>query len=76
MPGTGDDFEADYLEPAVNGTLAVLNAAATAPPPTSVKTVIVVSSVLALIPLGGVRTPGLQVKGKGDKAIPQLVPLG
>src|SRR5690349_15652571 len=50
MPGKGEDFATEYLRPAVAGTEAILNAAASAP---SVKRVIIMSSVLALMPLGG-----------------------
>jgi len=59
MPGKGQDFKTEYLTPAVNGMEAILNAAAEAP---SVKRVVIMSSLLALIPLGGLQIPGLEIK--------------
>ncbi|KAK0666517.1 hypothetical protein QBC41DRAFT_280607 [Cercophora samala] len=59
MPGKGDDFKTEYLQPAVAGTEAILTAAADAP---TVRRVIIMSSILALMPLGGMNTPGLEVK--------------
>ncbi|KAK3933686.1 hypothetical protein QBC46DRAFT_462956 [Diplogelasinospora grovesii] len=58
MPGKGTDFSTDYARPAVAGTTALLAAAASIP---SIKRVIIVSSALALMPLGGLSTPGLRV---------------
>lgn len=53
MPGTGSDFQADYVAPAVDGTLALLNAATQVP---TIKRVVIVSSLLALIPLDALLT--------------------
>ncbi|KAK0639504.1 hypothetical protein B0T16DRAFT_518387 [Cercophora newfieldiana] len=66
MPGKGEDFKTEYLKPAVDGTEAILNAAANAP---SVKRVVVMSSLLALIPLGGLQIPGLEIKGGSNPSI-------
>ena len=60
MPGKGQDFQSDYLKPAVEGTVAVLQAAKAA---RSVKRVVVTSSVLACIPLGKMNATDLQIKG-------------
>ncbi|KAK4223279.1 putative reductase [Podospora fimiseda] len=59
MPGKGEDFKTEYLAPAVQGTEAILNVANTTP---SIKRVVIVSSILSLMPLGGMTTPGLEVK--------------
>ncbi|KAK4638888.1 hypothetical protein QC761_703630 [Podospora bellae-mahoneyi] len=59
VPGKGDDFKTEYLQPAVAGTEAILNAAAKTP---AVKRVIIMSSILALMPLDSMNTPGLEVK--------------
>ncbi|KAK3358013.1 hypothetical protein B0T25DRAFT_605423 [Lasiosphaeria hispida] len=64
MPGKGDDFKTEYLQPAVKGTEAILEAAAAAP---SVKKIVIISSLLALIPLGALQTPGLHIQ-EGDNA--------
>ncbi|KAK4172676.1 hypothetical protein QBC36DRAFT_362146 [Triangularia setosa] len=66
MPGKGDDFKTDYLQPAVAGTEAMLNAAADAP---AVKRVVIMSSVLALMPLGGMNIPGLGVKAGANPTL-------
>ncbi|KAK3682218.1 hypothetical protein B0T22DRAFT_521308 [Podospora appendiculata] len=59
MPGKGTDFKTEYLGPAVKGTEAILDAAAAAP---NVKRVVIVSSLLALMPLNGLQVPGLVIK--------------
>lgn len=61
MPGKGDDFENDYVKPAVEGTIALLNAAKNAD---TIKRVVVVSSLLALIPLDALVTGKFTAKGK------------
>lgn len=61
MPGKGNDFEREYLQPAVQGTDALLDAAKASP---SVKRVVVTSSILALIPLGQINASDLHIKGK------------
>jgi nucleoside-diphosphate-sugar epimerase len=48
MPGTGDDFKTTYLAPAVQGTTGLLEAAEKVG---TVKRVVVMSSVVALIPM-------------------------
>ncbi|KAK1985662.1 NAD dependent epimerase/dehydratase [Colletotrichum cereale] len=48
MPGKGDDFKKDYLAPAEQGTTALLDAAKTIP---AIKRIVIVSSILALLPL-------------------------
>jgi len=60
MPGKGEDFKTEYLQPAVNGTEAILVAAAQV---LSVKRVVIMSSLLALMPLGGLEIPGFQILG-------------
>ncbi|KAK3368567.1 hypothetical protein B0H63DRAFT_441812, partial [Podospora didyma] len=67
MPGKGDDFKTDYLHPAVKGTEAILEAAATA---LAVKRVVIMSSLLGLMPLGAMRIPGIEVKAGANKSIP------
>lgn len=62
MPGKGSDFERDYLSPAVQGTKALLDAAKKVE---SIKRVVIVSSLLAFMPLGALVDPGTAViKGK------------
>jgi nucleoside-diphosphate-sugar epimerase len=61
MPGKGDDFKADYLKPAVEGTLSILKAAKAS---SSVKRVVVTSSFLAVVPLGSMNATDLKLKGK------------
>ncbi|KAF5520981.1 putative uncharacterized oxidoreductase [Colletotrichum aenigma] len=48
MVGQGVDFQKDYINPAVQGTLSVLEAAKETP---SIKRVLITSSILALLPL-------------------------
>ncbi|RMZ69716.1 hypothetical protein GMOD_00010286 [Pyrenophora seminiperda CCB06] len=60
MPGTGNDFKKEYLEPAVQGTTAVLDAANKV---STIKRVVVVSSVLALVPLDTWVTGKMSPKG-------------
>ncbi|KAK4201941.1 hypothetical protein QBC40DRAFT_222553 [Triangularia verruculosa] len=66
MPGKGEDFKTEYLQPAVQGTEAILNAAANSP---VVKRVVIMSSILALMPLGGMSIPGLEVKAGTNPAL-------
>ena len=61
MPGKGEDFQSDYLKPAVEGTESVLEAAKASG---SVKRVVVTSSVLAVIPLGQMNATDLYIKGE------------
>ncbi|CAD0016218.1 unnamed protein product [Aureobasidium pullulans] len=49
MPGKGADFRSEYAEPAVRGTETMLSSADRA---NSVEKVVIMSSVLALMPLG------------------------
>jgi nucleoside-diphosphate-sugar epimerase len=49
MPGTGIDVKTDYVDPAVRGTTAVLEAARTHK---TIKKVVIMSSLLSLAPLG------------------------
>ena len=64
---TEPDFKTEFLKPAVKGTEAILNAAALAP---SVKRVVIVSSLLALMPLGTLRVPGYVVDGEYSVSSP------
>lgn len=61
MPGKGEDFKLDYLKPAVEGTVSILEAAKAS---SSVKRVVVTSSVLAVIPLGKINATDLHIKGE------------
>lgn len=65
MPGKGEDFQTEYLDPAVRGTEAIFNAAQAAG---SVKRVVITSSILACIPLGQMDAPDLVVKGETSSA--------
>lgn len=60
MPGKGTDFEKDYLTPAVQGTILLLNTAKSMP---TIKRIVIVSSFLALVPLGALST-NYRAKGK------------
>ena len=61
MPGTGSDFKKDYVEPAEQGTLAILKAATSEK---TIKKVVIVSSLLALVPLDALVTKDFHAKGK------------
>lgn len=61
MVGKGSDFKTGYVDPAVKGTISILDAAAASP---AVKRVVVVSSGFAFMPMGGFAMPGLKVYGK------------
>ncbi|EKG12658.1 NAD-dependent epimerase/dehydratase [Macrophomina phaseolina MS6] len=63
MPGKGSDFKADYVAPAVQGTESMLNAAKAEK---SVKRVIIVSSFLAVVPLGKMNDSSLHVTGMAE----------
>ena len=60
MPGTGTDFESDYLNPAVQGTILLLDAAKKVD---TIKRVVIVSSLLALVPLDALATGKFTAKG-------------
>jgi nucleoside-diphosphate-sugar epimerase len=60
MPGTGIDFKKEYLNPAVQGTTSVLNAAKKV---RTIKRVVIVSSILALVPLDALVTGVMNAKG-------------
>ena len=53
MPGKGSNFQTDYLAPAVQGTLALLNAAKEVD---TIKRVVIVSPIAAFMPLGTLAT--------------------
>ncbi|KAH3915742.1 hypothetical protein HBI56_145920 [Parastagonospora nodorum] len=59
MPGKGNDFKKEYLNPAVQGTTAVLDAAEKV---STIKRVVIVSSVLALVQLDAMVTGNMDVK--------------
>ncbi|KAJ4987178.1 NAD dependent epimerase/dehydratase [Stagonosporopsis vannaccii] len=67
MPGKGVDFEKDYVEPAVQGTIALLDAAKSF---STIKRVVIVSSLLALIPLDGLATGKFTAKEGLNPSIP------
>lgn len=60
MPGKGTDFKSEYLEPAVQGTISLLDASKKVQ---SIKRVVVVSSLLALIPVDALATGKFDAKG-------------
>lgn len=60
LPGKGEDVHKDYVDPAVDGTLAILKEAAKHE---RVKFVIVMSSVLGLLPIGAMAKPPVVPKG-------------
>ncbi|KAJ0163984.1 putative uncharacterized oxidoreductase [Colletotrichum tanaceti] len=61
LPWKGSDFKTDYLGPAVEGTIALLDAAKATP---TIKRVVVMSSVLSLIPLKAPESGQFTAKGK------------
>ncbi|KAF5606304.1 NAD dependent epimerase dehydratase [Fusarium subglutinans] len=66
MLGQGSDFQKDYIDPAVRGTLSVLDTAKSLP---SIKRVLVMSSILALMPLGALHGPPTSIQENSDKTI-------
>jgi nucleoside-diphosphate-sugar epimerase len=60
MPLKGEDLQQDYVDPAVKGTLSILNGALQS---TSVKRVTIMASVLSIMPMGGLAMKGLVLKG-------------
>jgi nucleoside-diphosphate-sugar epimerase len=66
MPLKGEDFQRDYVDPAVKGTNSILKAALGTP---SIKKVMVMASILSIMPMGGMAMGDLVVQGK------QAVPL-
>jgi UDP-glucose 4-epimerase len=60
MPGKGNDFKEEYLNPAVQGTTAILDAAKKF---STIKRVVIVSSILALVPLDALATGSMNAKG-------------
>jgi nucleoside-diphosphate-sugar epimerase len=60
MPGKGNDFKKEYLHPAVQGTIAVLEAAKNF---STIKRIVIVSSILALVPLDALVTGKMKAKG-------------
>ena len=64
MPGNGSDIRTDYVNPAVQGTEAILYAALDFP---QIRKVIITSSVLALLPVD-VLIGGKEVSVKGKVA--------
>ncbi|KAF2225186.1 NAD dependent epimerase/dehydratase [Elsinoe ampelina] len=66
MPGTGDDFKTEYLAPAVDSTTALLDAANKTP---SIKRVVIVSSVVALVPLEELATGNFHAKEGNNPSI-------
>ncbi|KAF2164201.1 hypothetical protein M409DRAFT_25544 [Zasmidium cellare ATCC 36951] len=66
LPGKGDDVRKDYVEPAVTGTTAILEQAKRHE---RIKFVIVVSSILALIPMGGIRKPPVIPKANSGERL-------
>ncbi|KDN60721.1 putative NAD dependent epimerase/dehydratase [Colletotrichum sublineola] len=67
MPGKGDDFKTDYLVPAEQGTIALLDAANSV---STIKRIVIVSSILALVPLDVWSTNNFNVKEGSNASIP------
>lgn len=67
MPGTGSDVRSDYVDPAVQSTEAILYAAMEFP---TIKTIIIVSSALALAPIDAVLATEGTVKGRALLVFP------
>lgn len=60
MPGAGSDIRSDYVDPAVNATLAILEAALAYK---TIKKVLIMSSVLSLVPFAASDDPRLTIIG-------------
>lgn len=60
---SGTDVRKDFAEPAVNATLAILEAALDFP---QIKKVIIMSSVVALLPISVLTRPDLEYEVKGE----------
>ncbi|KAM3420076.1 hypothetical protein BST61_g3381 [Cercospora zeina] len=67
MPGKGEDFRKDYVEPAVSGSLAILQEAVKHD---QIKLVVVTSSILALVPLGGLANTNRRVQANTGERLP------
>ncbi|KAJ5166299.1 dihydroflavonal-4-reductase [Penicillium canariense] len=67
MPGKGTDIKRDYVDPAVQATTSILQAALTFK---QVKKVVIVSSILALAPLNAIITNSVDVKENTGQVIP------
>ncbi|KAM5469232.1 putative secondary metabolism biosynthetic enzyme [Microsporum audouinii] len=69
LPGSsaGNDIRRDFVNPAVNGVLAVLKSASVHP---CVRRVVLMSSFGALIPLGALTGSYVRVRDNADAAIP------
>ncbi|PIA93467.1 putative oxidoreductase [Cercospora beticola] len=67
MPGKGEDFREDYVKPAVSGSLAILQEALKHE---QIKFVVVTSSILALIPLGGLSDSSAPIKANTGEKLP------
>ncbi|KAJ8116997.1 hypothetical protein OPT61_g1707 [Boeremia exigua] len=67
MPGTAVDFKNDYVAPAVKGTTGILDAAKSF---ASIKRIVIVSSLLALIPLDALVTGKFTAKEGLNPTIP------
>jgi nucleoside-diphosphate-sugar epimerase len=61
MPGSGDDFKTTYVAPAVQGTTELLDAAEKI---STVKRVVVMSSIVALVPLNTFMEGTFDAKGE------------
>lgn len=67
MPGRGTDIHRDYVNPAVEATLAILRIAQQFP---MVKKVVIVSSVLALTPVDALLAMEVSVKDNTGEPVP------
>ncbi|CAK7226146.1 hypothetical protein SBRCBS47491_006131 [Sporothrix bragantina] len=66
MPATNGDLHKDYIGPAVRGTLAVLEVAATVP---SIKRVVTTASYFSLAPLDVTDRPGFAVEEGANASV-------
>ncbi|KAI1109522.1 NAD(P)-binding protein [Nemania sp. NC0429] len=67
MPGSGSNIRSDFVEPAVNATLAILDAALAHK---TIKKVIVMSSVLGLMPFAAPADPRLTILDNTGEVLP------
>jgi nucleoside-diphosphate-sugar epimerase len=65
MPGSGSNVRTEYVNPAVQATEAVLNAAMDFP---QIKKIVLMSSALALMPVDALFTKEASVKGRSAKS--------
>jgi nucleoside-diphosphate-sugar epimerase len=72
MVDKGSDLEKDFVNPAVNGTLSILESAKKE---ASIQKVAIVSSFVALMPLDAVMQKSFHIKGMLSQTISRLIGL-